>query len=235
MKKTFFYFLPFLFFILGYYGLSWLASATKIVMPSVVGCALTDAMLQFSVAQLNVRILALKEEVESAPGTIIQQIPVAGSLVKPNQRVFVVIAKQPDKQRAPHLVGLSLDEAKVRAKKEGIQLKQHEISSAIYPNHMVIAQAPHADVVLEEKMMHIYVCEGEESIMLLCDFTGQVVTAVQDFCAKQGIGLEIAYETPWDERSGYDQCVVKDQRPLAGSLVNMKKPLSVQMSIEKAH
>lgn len=235
MKKIFFYFLPFFFFILGYYGLSWLASVTKITMPSVVGLALTDAMLQFSEAQLNVRILALKEELESVPGTIIQQIPMAGSLVKPNQRVFVVIAKQPAKPRAPQLVGLSFDEAKARAKKEGIQLKHHEISSAIYPNNVVIAQAPHAEAVLEQKVMHIYVCGGEEPIMLFPDFTGQVVTMVQDFCTKQGIGLEITYATSWDERYGYDQCMVKQQRPLAGSLVDMKKPLSAQISIEKFH
>ena len=234
MKKIIFYFLPFLFFILGYYSLSWLAYVNKVPMPSVVGLSLTEAMTQFSAAQLNVRVLGFKEEPESVPGTIVQQIPAVGSFIKPHQRVFVVVAKLPEKPCVPNFVGLSLDEAKQVAKKQGIQLKQHEISSATYSKNSVIAQSPHEGALFEQKVVHIYVCSGEETMMLFPHFSGQAVSAVQDFCAKQGLSLEITYASAWDERYGYDQCVAKQQRPFAGALVDMKKPVQVQISIEKA-
>lgn len=233
MKKILFYFLPFLFFIIGYYSLSWIAYVSKVSMPSVVGLSLTDAMLQFSSAQLNVRILAMKEEAESEPGIIVQQIPAAGSLIKPNQRVFIVLSKQLEKARAPQLVGLSLDEARLIAKKQGIQVKVHALMSMIYPKHSVIAQWPNKNALLEEKVVHLYVCNSEEMIMIFPNFSGHPVSAVQDFCARNGIGLEIVYATTRDERSAYEQCVVKNQRPLAGSLIDLNKAVQMQISIEK--
>jgi eukaryotic-like serine/threonine-protein kinase len=232
MKKIILYFLPFLFFIIGYYSLSWLAYAHKVMMPSVIGISLSDAMLQFSDVQLNVRILG-QEESEYAPGTIIRQIPAAGSLIKPNQRVFIVLAKQPEKLRAPRLLGLTCNEAKILAKKNGIQIKQHEIQSAIYPKESIIAQAPHEDVPLEQKVVHIYVCSGEETIMIFPDFIGQSVGNVQEFCVKNGMKLEVVYSNATDEQNGYDQYVIKNQRPLAGSLIDIKKSTQVQVSIEK--
>lgn len=232
MNKLF-YFLPFLFFILGYYALSFLTHVKAVQVPALVGLPLSKAVMELSEKQLNVRMLAFHEDPDIAPGTIINQIPAAGSLIKPHQRVFVVVAKEPETLKAPRLVGVAYEQAQQIAKKHDIHVKQFPIVSSAYPQQMVIAQWPHEGNALHDKAMVAYVCAGNESMVLFPDFFGIAVPVVKEFCAQQGIALDIAYVSAYDEKYPHEQCVVKNQRPLAGSLLDMSKGIKAQISIAR--
>jgi hypothetical protein len=69
---------------------------------------------------------------------------------------------------------------------------------------------------------------------LFPDFFDVPVPVVQQFCAQQDIALDLTYVTTYDEKYPHDQCVVKNQRPLAGSLLDMSRGLKAQVSIARA-
>jgi beta-lactam-binding protein with PASTA domain len=230
MKKLF-YFLPFLFFIVGYYSLSWLTHVKAVQVPALVGLPLSKAVLELSEKQLNVRMLAFHEEPDLAPGTVINQIPAAGSSIKPHQRVFVVVAKEPETFKAPCLVGVPFEQAQQAAKKHDVRIKQYVFTSSQYPKNMVVAQWPHEGQPLKDKTVVVYVCSGDEPMIVFPDFYGIPVPQLQQFCSAQGIALEIKYATASDEKYAHEQCVVKNQRPLAGSLLDVSKGLKVNVNI----
>ena len=233
MKKLL-YFVPFLFFVIGYYALSRLTHVKAVQVPALVGLSLSKAVMELSDKQLNVRILAFHEDPDIAPGTIINQIPGAGVSIKPHQRVFVVVAKEPEVFKAPRLIGVQIDQAQQIAKKNDLYVKQYPIISAHYPKNMVVAQWPHEGNAMKDKEIALYVCSGNEPTVVFPDFFDVPVPVVQQFCAQQGIALDVSYVTAYDEKYHYAQCIVKNQRPLAGSLIDMGKGLKSHISIAHA-
>lgn len=203
-------------------------------VPALVGLTLSQAVMELSQRELNIRMLAFHEDPDIAPNTIINQIPVAGSSIKSHQRVFVVVAKEPETFRAPRLVGVTLDQAQQIAKKHDVRIKQYSIASSKYPKNMVVAQSPHEGDALKDKTITVYVCGGDEQTIVFPDFYGLPVSVVQQFCSQQEIGLDLVYVTAYDEKYSYDQCIVKNQRPLAGSLVDISKGIKAQVSVARA-
>ena len=232
--KNLLYFLPFFFFILGYYALAWLTQVNSVYVPPLIGLSVPQAVMSLAEQQLNLRIMAFHEEPDIAPGTIINQIPTAGSSSKPHQRVFVVVAQEPETYKIPHLVGILQDQAQQIAKKQGLQLKHFLIANSIYPTNMVIAQSPAPGEIAQDKMVVAYVSHAGQQLMLMPNSVGLPVATVQQFCEQQGITLETLYASAYDARQGTEHSVVRHQRPLAGSIVDTVQPLRVQISIAAA-
>lgn len=229
--KHILYLLPFLFFISGYYTLAWITHVTTAQVPPLVGLSLTEAVLRLAEQQLNVRVLAFHEEPDIAPGTIVSQIPSAGSAAKPQQRVFVVIAKEPEVTRAPSLVGIDSQQAQQSARKQGLQVQRIVVAGAGYPHDMVIAQAPQAGEAVNDGLVIIYVAGAQQAMVVMPNFVGMPVADVQRFCAEEGGTVQISYASARDELQGVEQCRVRDQRPLPGSIVELGKGLKIQLSV----
>jgi len=85
---SFIWIVPFLAFIAGYQVVRLLTHTQTVYVPSVLGLHLTDAIRRLSADQLNVRILAEKEDPDLDEGMIISQTPEQGTLVKPHQSLF---------------------------------------------------------------------------------------------------------------------------------------------------
>jgi len=231
--KNILYFLPFLFFIAGYTALSWLTQVNSVVVPQLVGMPLADAIKTLSELQLNVRIVGLQEETDVPAGTVMSHVPAAGSALKTHQRVFMIISKNPELLKAPQCVGMLVDQADLLAHQNGIRLKKFFITSATHPKNTIIAQSPSEGQPLPDKTILLYCSKGEDSIVLIPDFRGLSASFVESFCARNEFPLEVGYVSSHDSLYSYDACVVKHQRPLAGSLVDMHKGLKFQISIEK--
>lgn len=94
---------------------------------------------------------------------IISQIPDAGATIKDGSTVKVVVSLGKNEVTVPELKNLSLDEAKVKAKNEGLNLKvEKEFSDK--KQGTIIKQSPESGAKLETgEVITVYVSLGKES------------------------------------------------------------------------
>jgi serine/threonine-protein kinase len=187
-----------------------------------VGLHLSDAIRALSSDSLNVRILAEKEDPDLHEGMILSQTPKAGTFIKPHQSLFLVITRKPLNPQAPTLLGSSLSQAQLRARNAGITLRTYTLENPL-PQDIVIAQSvlPQRDV--EDGTITIYNSKGSTPLKIFPQLKGKSVDEVVAF-----FGLYDIPVTVTGERSS----LIKDQRPLAGMLIDISKPLVVQVTTE---
>lgn len=220
MKKSLLL-VPFVFFLVGFYGASLLVRQAPFPVPSLVGLSVTDAVAQLSAQQLNARILAQKEVADLLPGTVIEQAPRPGQQVKPHQLIFLVVVRQPTKAIMPSFLGMSSAEAQQRAEDARLRLKIWHIFD-LAPRDTVIAQWPAVGKELDGKQIVLYVSLGSKSsIRIVPDFRGIDMKVVVNHLVQNGI--KAIYNM------NEANALIMAQKPLPGSLVDFSKPLSVQL------
>ncbi|HVX00927.1 MAG TPA: hypothetical protein VHA52_10900, partial [Candidatus Babeliaceae bacterium] len=73
--KDFALIFPFIFFLLGYALVAYLIATPVMVVPSLIGHSIVDAVQLFSHRHIPLTIVAEKEDNDLLPGTILYQIP----------------------------------------------------------------------------------------------------------------------------------------------------------------
>lgn len=234
MKKIqkFVWFFPFLIFIIGYYSIHWLVKVPSFETPLLIGLSVKDAVVQLSEKKLNIRILTQKEDPDVPEGTVLSQVPRPGQKIKQHQPVFLVLAKEPLKQRAPDCIGLVDEKAVDLIRKESIRVKKFYISS-IQKRGTVIGQWPYAGSELEVPFLILYISSGGTPYKIIPDFSGEPVLAVKEFLEQEGVEVSVTYALSKHRNVPLNQCIVKNHKPLAGSLIDSKKPLYMRLNIEK--
>lgn len=218
--RSYLWVIPFLAFLGGYLLVRSLTHTETISVPSVVGLHLSDAIRTLSSDSLNVRILAEKEDPDLHEGMILSQTPEPGTAVKPHQSIFLVITCKPLTPEAPTLTGTSLSQAHLRARAEGITLRTYQFESPL-PEGQVIAQSvlPRRDV--EDGTITLYVSQGQTTLRIFPDLKGKLPDEVVSFFGLYDIPVQV---------TGDSSQQIKEQRPLAGTLIDMKKPLVVHVT-----
>jgi beta-lactam-binding protein with PASTA domain len=89
-----FWVVPFIFFLLGYYSLHILYKPKTLAMPHLVDKSVLEALKLLGPEKINIRLINQKEDVHKPDGTILEQMPTAGQMIKPHQTVFLVISQQ---------------------------------------------------------------------------------------------------------------------------------------------
>jgi len=211
--------LPFLSFIAGYQLVRALTHTEKVRVPSVVGLHMNEAIKLLSADLLNVRILAEKEDPDLHEGTILSQTPEAGLPVKTHQSIFLVITKRPPKARAPQLRGLTCEQAQAKAVQAGIILSTVFFENP-YPQDRVIAQSVIPEREVPHKSMMIYCSAGTTPLRIFPDLRGRTVEETVAFFNKYSGTVHI---------QGNRAEPIKEQQPRAGSLIDIRKPLVVEV------
>lgn len=211
--------LPFLSFIAGYQLIRLLTRTETIRVPSVVGLHMNEAIKILSTDLLNVRILAEKEDPDLHEGTILSQNPEPGQRVKTHQSIFLVITKKPAKARAPQLRGLICEQAQTKAAQAGITLKTISFESP-FPKDRVIAQSVLPEREVKNKSLMVYCSEGSTPLRIFPDLKGRSVDEVASFFALYSATVNV---------QGNRSDPIKEQQPRAGTLVDIRKPLTVQL------
>ena len=228
--KNFFWLLPFASFLAGYLILSLIFDRHDVETPNLVGKQAQEALMVLSACNLNPRILTQKEEPDLPVGTIVSQSPGAGKIIKANQSVFLVISRKPGKIKVPVLVGKTVNDIEQMAEKEALQLKQYQLMSN-YPAGRCFGQSPVAGGTLDEKKIMAYISAGNNVPVLMPDLKGKAVTSVLEFLESHGCAVQVSHNAPCDEAHVCSDCIIIDQRPMAGSLVLLTGtiPLHVQL------
>lgn len=220
---SFFWLVPFLSFIGGYQLVRFLTHAETVYVPSVVGLHLNDAIRLLSADRLNVRILAEKEDPDLHEGMILSQTPEQGQMVKPHQSIFLVITRKPLRPLAPKLRGLTCSQAARKARNDKLRLKSYTLESPV-PQGRVIAQSVMPGREVKGNDVTIYCSEGTTQLRIFPDVKGRSVDEVKSFFGLYDIPVRV---------TGDQSAPIKEQIPLAGTIIDVSKPLVVEVTTFK--
>ena len=88
--------------------------AEKVLVPNVVGKSLEDALLEMQVKELYPKINLRYSDTPGDEGSILEQNPEAGAIVKGYSRVSLVVSRGVIVDKVEDYVGMSIDEVQMR-------------------------------------------------------------------------------------------------------------------------
>lgn len=239
MIKKLVFLLPFISFLAGYFIIQHLFGADQQSTPNIIGKSLQESCELLSEQNLNIRILARKEDPDLPPHTIVSQTPQPNDKIKPHQSVYVVITAQAATNHAPALVGKPL--ASINDELEKLNLKSivHLVPSP-YPTGTCIAQLPRPGELISKNNITIYCAAENKKPIIWPNFKGKSLGAVKELLETVNITPQIIPHLSFSRTTSQhhldfpDSCAVIDQRPRAGTLLNLdaNKPITVQLSVE---
>jgi beta-lactam-binding protein with PASTA domain len=229
--KNFLWIAPFLSFAFGYLLIQKFVRISEIITPALVGQQVHTILPLITQCNLNIRLIDQKEESEIPEGIILNQTPVAGTAVKPNQPIFIVTTKKPITLHTPQCIGLQKDELIAQLTAQGIQPRIYYLSHP-YPEKMCFAQSPQYNESLEQNKLTLYISAGNNKPIIWPDFIDLPLQDVIDFLDNYHIEPHIINDYAHMQYTGIHYKVI-DQRPFAGTLLTLDetKPLSVQLRI----
>jgi len=233
--QSYLWIIPFISFLFGYLLLGTLFQPKEFETPAIVGKQLLSAVSILSDHKLNIRFLAQKQDPDLPQGTILSQKPLPRRKIKTNQAVYVVISKKPPKTPCPTLLNKPLESIVKELEKKNIRNKSYFLPSK-HPKNSCLAQYPCPLTPLKGKNIITYVSDGNKKPVILPDFKNKKIIEVVEFLRKYEpqIKIEIIHSPSCKFDHICDEnCIVSDQRPLAGSIVKLddKNPISVHLKI----
>jgi len=239
MIKKLVFLLPFLSFLAGYFIIQLLFSADQQNTPNIIGKSLQESCELLSEQNLNIRILARKEDPDLPPHTIVSQTPQPNDKIKPHQSVYVVITAHAATNLAPALLGKPLDVISEELEKLNLKPIVHLVPSP-YPTGTCIAQLPRPNELISKNKITIYCAAENKKPIIWPNFKGKSLGAVKELLETVSITPQIIPQPSFmrathAHNSDFpDSCIVIDQRPRAGTLLNLdaNKPITVQLSVE---
>ena len=211
---------PFATFFGGYQLIRMVTHVQTVTMPTVVGLHLNKAIQILSADQLNARILAEKEDFDLHEGTILSQTPQQGQLVKPHQSVFLVTSRRPYNSRAPKIIGENRVQAQEQARRAHLSLKIYTLESS-FPKDSCIAQSILPDKEVKDSLISVYCSEGTTPLRIVPDVKVQKAEEVVSFYGRFNIPVKVM---------GDPTGSIIEQQPLAGTLVDISKPLVIELT-----
>lgn len=223
---------PFIFFLLGYYLLTSVAITNEFPVPSVIGMSTIQAVKVLSDHYLNPRIIAEKEDVDLPLGTVLSQTPQAPHKVKRNQAIFMIVSKKPASPLAPKLLSTLRPDIEKTLNTTGIRAKFYYLSST-HPHNTCIGQYPCPGQPVTDRKMMVYISAGSTPLMLFPDLTGAHISHAQELLNPYHTELQISHNHTSLQPHDCATCIVTDQKPLAGSIVDTNTRLLVQLNVEQ--
>jgi beta-lactam-binding protein with PASTA domain len=200
------------------------------ITPNFVGKQIHEILPLVTQYKLNIRLIDHKEESALPEGVILNQTPASGATIKPNQPLFIVTTKKPSAKRAPHCIGITIDELTAQLQSLDIHPRIYYMPHP-YPEKICFAQSPSPHEPLEKNRLILYVSSGSNKPIVWPDFTGTPLQEVIDFLDNYSIKPQIINDSSHKDTT--ENYIVTDQRPFAGMLLTLdeSKPLSVQLRI----
>ncbi|MBU1007880.1 PASTA domain-containing protein [Candidatus Dependentiae bacterium] len=219
---------PFLSFLFGYFFISFFFHSKSIVAPNFIGKSIQQTLKIASAAGLNIRLLREQEDPDMAEGVVLEQAPKAHRLVKSNQYFFVTLSKHSPSIVAPNVLHQKHEFLSKQAKKLGVRTKTCWVKSC-YPKGVCIAQSPQPGAELKSRSMMTYLSLGNGALFVFPKLCGMLVGDVLEFLEGEGIKAEVVHFKRVGSAHSCGNCRVLDQKPMAGTIVDKK--LYVQLQV----
>lgn len=202
----------------------------EVQVPDITNKPVTTALN--SLASVN---LALKQAgVEFAegvpPGSVLRQIPSAGSTVREGRVIRVWISQGDEMVFVPAVQGLDLRAAQLAIRQAGLQVEKVEHAYSLSVDKgFIIAQKPEADSMLTRgDKVTLTLSNGQPpaSVILVPDFRNKKLAESTLWASTQNINLIVKE----DDKSPFPYGVIASQKPLADSQMAPGSNLEIVVS-----
>jgi serine/threonine-protein kinase len=199
--------------------LPWLVHhQSEVLVPDVVGLSQEDA--QQKLHEVGLKLLVHDEvfDLESTPGTVVEQNPAALRSVRRGRAIGVMISKGEALIPVPDLTGLSQRQSELSLLREGLRLGHVARSYDPRGELGVVSQRPHPGrEVLRDTPVDLLVREGlERPEYRMPRLVGMDLTEVRSRLDRDGFEIRrVSTRKSTDQRPG----TIVDQWPPAGSRI----------------
>ena len=164
------------------------------------------------------------------PGSVLRQIPSAGSTVREGRIIRVWISQGDEMVFVPNTVGTTLREAQLTIRQAGLNVTKVENAySLTYEKGLVITQTPKADSMVQKGTSVTLVSSNgapPASVILVPNFKGKKLAQATLWASGQDVNLIIKE----DPESAFPNGTVADQHPQADSQVPPGSAVEVTVS-----
>ena len=175
---------------------------SRLSVPSVIGKPLAEARTTLGSAKLRVVEADTRPDAEYPPGTVIQQNPAAGAIVKEDRHIYLTLSGGEIQVVTPSLRGRSLRDARFSLDRFGLKVGAVAYdTSDTYPENTVIEQRPAPESrVAKGSGVDIVVSRGHipsaaQAPLLIGKTVPEAEKILQDTGLKRGI---ITYQPSFD-------------------------------------
>lgn len=212
--------LPFL-FLGAYLVVRHIVPDQEVTAPMLVGLSFETAATIAANQQLNVRIARVDTTNAYAANTVLEQYPTAGSLMRQNSPMYVVLTALPRQSETPLLIGQQLQSVQQQLHQHGTKLCVYHVPSNL-PSGQIIAQVP-AVGAPATGIISVYVVAPVQVQVVIPYLIGQPYETVYEWAQQLGISLQLS-SGPY-----YASSIIEHQWPYAGTVIN-KDTLVIQIS-----
>jgi beta-lactam-binding protein with PASTA domain len=218
------------------------AGAEETLVPDVEGRELTAALLELQVKELYPRIQLRYSQSNLDKGTILEQEPKAGTIVKAGRRIRLVVSQGAVINTVENYTGRNIDEVKIdlrtlfaaagaaSGEKPVFSLKEpfmYEYSSEAAGTILEQKPVPGAAVSGPTTLEFLVSLGPERATVTVPDFAGLTVSEAAERIRRQGInfifGLRRAFG---NEKAG----TVVHQNPEARTVIEKNRPVSITVA-----
>ncbi len=226
----YFWIIPFLFFLFGYLVTQLIFNVNEVKVPYIIGKTLLDGVSILSKQGLNIKLLEEKEENNIKEGIILEQYPKGGSMIRPSASVHIIVSKTSDSKSMPNFIGLDEKAIEELAKMHSIRVKVHKMASN-YKKGLCFVQSPiHGKPVIDKA--NLYISSGSKKLQIVPDFVGFNLLEAQEALINKNIRVDIYHKNVVEDGHSCRDCRVVEQKPMAGSILDITKNFQVQFLVE---
>ncbi len=220
-----------LFALIGYFSIHFFIQSPTVTLPYLHRAPLIEAMQTLEDLQLNGRVVEYKFDGEIQRGNIIEQYPVAGTTVKINTPVQLVVSRGPEKVEVPRIERMELRRARIELQDAFLQMGDITyLHSDTVPEGYVIRQSiePRA-MVSQDTPIDLLVSSGEKTRLLrVPDLAGQHLQNAQETIEEMNLVLDRLEYVPTNE---YPPQTVIGQTPAPLTSIPEYSEISLQIAV----
>lgn len=226
-KKRWLFVLSFLLVLLVGTGLSYAMIPKDTSVPQLKGMTTSEATESLKDANLKLGKVTKKYNNTYYFGQVIRTRPKAKTEIKEGTLVDVEISKGPKKEKFGDYTGQNYSQVKKELKKRGVTVQSEKVFSQKIPKGEIKSQSISAKkkVVMGETAVTFQVSQGAKSFELR-DLLNYTLKSAQDYADEKGLTLNVTRENS----DKYDEGIVMQQEPAAGTVLNKGDTISVTIS-----
>ena len=226
-------------FILTYFLFSWtmetvIHNRKEVLVPDISGKSSVNALRVLSENNLAMKIGGYEFNETVPIGTVLRQIPDAGSTVREGKIVRVVFSQGGESVFTPNLIGLPLRNAELLLRQRQLVLGEVSESYSLKAEKgTVLSQDPKPELsVSKNTMVQVAVSAGlpPAGIVMMPDFRQKKSDEAQQWAAQSGVSLKLAE----DANSFFSGGTIIDQDPPPDTVVSAGAKITLTVSSRKS-
>ncbi len=230
----------FVFFVLLIFiSIDWVMGAMvhtrqEVQVPDITKKPVTAALNSLATVNLAMKQAGVEFADNVPPGSVLRQIPSAGSTVREGRVIRVWISQGDEMVFVPSVEGLDLRAAQLAVRQAGLQVEKVENAySLTVEKGLIISQSPEADSMLTRgDKVTLTLSNGQPpaSVILVPDFRNKKLAEATLWASRQNMNLTVKE----DADSPFPYGTIAEQNPPADSELAAGSALEVTVSRREA-